>query len=424
MNGRPEWIDAIPSASAMHRLANCPASLALSKAARAAGMVPPAGPEATAGTRIHKALEAGDTKGLTDAEHGVFDACERQRNDLVCAWVGDEFEQNRSEWREQRFAMYSDGSCGMALPIPENVTNTICTGQVDYLIVIDDGRARRGFLCDYKTFYGENDDAEEHEQLRTLAAMVSGALRLDSLRVAIIQPLAGAPTVADYPADALYRAGKWVRKYAEQAINSDGSSPVAGDWCQYCPARAMCPALREAATSAPDYLDIDSLPAGKEREAMTARAIALPADELSRLLHGRRMIGYYLAAIEAAARIRLEAGESVPGWELRERLGKREIADPSKAAVAVAPLLANAEGGSAAAIMRAATLRASVLTKEVQKASGPKLKKDGTPAERGYNMTEKAAKDALAIALGENLTRKTSTVLAKVGAQLEDDGDE
>ena len=154
---------------------------------------------------------------------------------------------------------------------------------------------------------------------------------------------------------------------------------------------------------------------------MTARAIALPADELSRLLHGRRMIGYYLAAIKAAAEIRIGNGEQVPGWELRERQGKREIADPSAAAAAVAPLLANAEGGSSAAIMRAATLRASVLTKEIQRASGPKTNKDGSAAKRGYALSEPAAKQALADALGENLTRKTSTVLARVGAQLEDE---
>lgn len=417
---RPEWIDAIPSASAMHRLSRCPASLALSKAARAAGMVPPAGPEATAGTRIHKALENGefDTDALSDSEFDVAVLCDRQRIDLLDAWICGGLPQNGHTFLEKRFAMFSDGSCAL-LRSDSPAGEAICTGQADY--VYDDGVTRRGFIADYKTGPGEVEDAESNEQLRTLAAIVSGALRLDSVRVAIIQPLAGAPTVADYPADALYRAGKWVRKYSEQAIASDGSNPAAGDWCQYCPAREMCPGLREAATSAPDDLDPDSLPAGNEKAAMTARAIAMPADELSRLLHGRRMIGYYLAAIEAAARIRIENGEQVPGWELRERLGKREIADPSKAAVAVAPLLANAEGGSAAAIMRAATLRASVLTKEIQRASGPKLNKDGRAAKRGYAMSEPAAKQALSDSLGENLTRKTSTVLAKVGAQLEDD---
>lgn len=418
MNDRPEWIDAIPSASAMHRLANCPASLALSKAARAAGMVPPAGPEATAGTRIHKALEGGCTPldSLTDSEWDTVSQCERQRDDLIKAWI---FVRGH-DFCEQRFAMYSDGSCGIVNSIPDRAADIICTGQADYLL-IDDGVTRRGFLCDYKTGPGEVEDAASNKQLRALAAMVSGALRLNSVRVAIIQPLAGAPTVADYSTSELYRAGWWTDKHSKLAIASDGSNPVAGDWCQYCPARAMCPELRGAATSAPDYLDVDSLPAGKEREAMTARAIALPADELSRLLHGRRMIGYYLAAIEAAARIRLDAGESVPGWELRERLGKREISDPSAAAAAVAPLLANADGGSAAAIMRAAELRPAVLTKEIQRASGPKLKADGTPAARGYALSEPAAKQALADALGENLTRRTSTVLAKVGAQLDDD---
>lgn len=417
MSDRPEWIDAIPSASAMRRLANCPASLALSKAARAAGMVPPAGPEANAGTRIHKAIETGVYADLSDFESDIADSCRRQAGDLADAFEPDGLTAEAVHM-ECRFVMNSDGQCYLVgAPNP----NIICTGQADYVRVFVTKEKRIGLIVDYKTGPGEVEDAASNEQLRTLAAMVSGALRLDSVRVAIIQPLAGSPTVADYGPSELSAAKLWTRHIAGAAIASDGSNPVAGDHCQYCPARAMCPRLREAATSAPYYLDVDSLPAGNEKAAMTARAIALPADELSRLLHGRRMIGYYLAAIKAAAEIRIGNGEQVPGWELRERQGKREIADPSAAAAAVAPLLANAEGGSSAAIMRAATLRASVLTKEIQRASGPKTNKDGSAAKRGYALSEPAAKQALADALGENLTRKTSTVLARVGAQLEDE---
>jgi len=422
MSDRPEWIDEIPSASAMHRLANCPASLALSKAARAAGMAPPAGPEATAGTRIHKASETANLEGLSDEECSMTSMCLRQAGDLLDAWC-ERFGWKSDSLHEHRFAMKLDGECYLMANSDDIRGEVICTGQVDTLIVSIGEHGAHGVIFDYKTGPGEVDDAADNEQLRALAAMVSGALRLDSVRVAIIQPLAGAPTVADYGQKELLGAVDWAWRVAVRAIGSNGILPHAGDHCQYCPARAMCPALREAATSAPDYLDVDSLPAGNEKAAMTARAIALPADELSRLLHGRRMIGYYLAAIESAARIRLEAGEPVPGWELRERLGKREIADPSAAAAAVAPLLANAEGGSAAAIMRAATLRASVLTKEIQRASGPKINKDGTEAKRGYALSEPAAKQALADALGENLTRRASTVLAKVGAQLEDEDD-
>jgi hypothetical protein len=95
-----------------------------------------------------------------------------------------------------------------------------------------------------------------------------------------------------------------------------------------------------------------------------------------------------------------------------ETNGNREIADPDKAAVLLAPLLSGAAGGPNAALMRAASLSAPRIEEEIHKASG---KKSATR----YNMTAKQAKDALAQTLGELMTQKTKTKLVHGKADIE-----
>jgi hypothetical protein len=153
---------------------------------------------------------------------------------------------------------------------------------------------------------------------------------------------------------------------------------------------------------------------GDERDPspMIARALDLPADDLSRLLRGRRMIGWFIHAIEAAAKMHLERGEVIPGWEMRPKNGRRKIADTDKAVVALTPLLVSAEGGAQAALLRCATLRPKAVQDEIQFASGPKG--------RRYNMTQKDAKAHLANALGDLMEVPTIMELVETGAVLTD----
>ena len=288
---------------------------------------------------------------------------------------------------------------------PENThVQFIVTGMADLIIV--DCANRRGLVMDYKTGRGEVDAAADNAQLRGLAVLAAICWKLTDVRVAIIQPLAGAPTVADYDDRLLDDAGVWLEAVCESVYQPH--DPVAGDWCQYCPARAVCPALREAATDLPVEIAGGAAP----DNVMLARAIDLPGDELSRLLKGRRMIGWYLHAIEAAAKMRIERGEAIPGWEMRPKNGRRKIADTDSASVALAPLLAGAEGGSQAALLRCATLRPKALQEEIQFASGKK-------SARLYNMTQKDAKAHLASALGSLLEVPSLKELVETGAVID-----
>ncbi len=75
-----------PSASALNRLDNCPASWNLSKGIAE----PPAGPEAESGRRIHKWLETGDNEdwlAMSDEEQEIAERCDDQIKQLAGEFI-------------------------------------------------------------------------------------------------------------------------------------------------------------------------------------------------------------------------------------------------------------------------------------------------------------------------------------------------
>jgi hypothetical protein len=234
--------------------------------------------------------------------------------------------------------------------------------------------------------------------------------------VAIVAPLVGQPTVAVFSRHALKTTRDWL---VHQWINApDATQRCAGQWCQYCPARLICGTYADhnAQTLAP--LTRDGLPADKIKEALFARAYEADTATLAEMGERVKMLEWGAAAIKAAIRRRLEEMGAEAhqlreaGWELVETNGNREILDPNQAAILLAPLLAGADGGAQAALMRAAKLSAATLTEEIHKASG---KKSATR----YNITAKDAKQLLAQTLGELMTQKTKTKLVHGKADIE-----
>jgi hypothetical protein len=391
----------LPSASSLHRLVNCPGSFRAAKEAIAKGMAPPDdSDDAAIGTRIHRWLETEsdeDWQALSYTEQQTAARCQGQRN-----WLLADFAKRHGEvtWetRERRFAITAFGVTGdISGGLP-----WIGSGQADFV-------ARAGgaiLVIDYKTGRGDVTPADANDQLRGLAALFHRVA--ESVTVAIVAPLTGQPTVAEYDLQALKAAKAWLVRTWLNAPHA--TETKAGEWCQYCPARLICGtyAAHNAATLAP--LTQDGLPPEKVKEALFARAYESDTATLAEMGERVKMLEWGAAALKAAIRKRLEEGGLAAdelreaGWELVETNGNREITDPDKAAVLLAPLLAGAVGGPNAALMRAASLSAPRIEEEIHKASG---KKSATR----YNITAKQAKDALAQALGELMTQKTKTEL-------------
>ena len=83
----------------------------------------------------------------------------------------------------------------------ETTARLMITGQAD--VIARSGN--RAIVIDYKTGRGETQPADSNAQLRGLAVLValwyrSKGITLDSVRVAIVAPWQGPPTVADFDA--------------------------------------------------------------------------------------------------------------------------------------------------------------------------------------------------------------------------------
>jgi hypothetical protein len=392
----------LPSASGLHRLVNCPGSFRAAKEAIAAGMAPPDDSEdAASGTRIHRWLETEtdeDWAALSYDEQRTATLCQSQASRIIA-----DFSKRRGwadrDIRERRYAITAFGVTGdISGPLP-----WIGSGQADRIVKSGDHM----LILDYKTGRGDVTPADANDQLRGLAPLVSH-FRPESVEVAIIAPLSGQPTTAVFSAESLKVAKAWL---VHQWLNApEATETAAGAWCQYCPARLICRtyAAHNAQTLAP--LTQDGLPPDKIKEALFARAYETDTATLAEMGERVRMLEWGAAAIKAAIRRRLEDGGLAAdelreaGWDLVETPGKREITDPDKAAVLLAPLLAGAEGGANAALMRAASLSAPRIEEEIHKASGKKNAQQ-------YNITAKQAKETLAQTLGELMTQKTKTKL-------------
>lgn len=401
----------LPSASGLYRLRNCPGSYRMERDAIARGMAPPDDSDAAAsGTRIHRWLETEseeDWQALSYAEQDTAARCHAQATHILADFTR---RHGNTDWemREVRQAVNAFGVVFHA----SKPKDRIGSGQADLI-------ARAGnhlLVIDYKTGRADVTPAESNDQLRGLAPLFADT-NPESVTVAIVAPMVGQPTVAVFDRDALKAAKAWLVQTWLDAPHA--TETAAGPWCQYCPGRLICRAYADhnAQTLAP--LTQDGLPADKAKEALFARAYESDAATLAEMGERVKMLEWGAAAIKSAIRKRLEEGGQdadelkAAGWSLKEEGGAREITDPDKAAQLLAPLLAGAEGGATAALMRAAKLSAATLTEELHKASG---KKSATR----YNITGKEAKELLAQTLGDLITQKPRTKLVHGKTETEE----
>lgn len=318
----------VPSASAMERLVNCPPSHKLAQ------LLPPereeeVGKDAQRGTRIHLAL-SGDLPEaeLNAADAETFDMCQRQAKALAVEWgLPEDF----VAVRERRLGLTLLGRVIEAHR--KNRTATfVFTGQADLILI----EGQRALVIDYKTGRGDYAEAVDNAQLASLAALVSLWQPVQAVRVAIVQPWVGPPTVADYDADALRKSWDWLHASLHEADMATPAERKAGPWCKHCRLgkAGLCEVANGAALEVVEVIEPESLatlPDDKQREAMFARAIEMPAEKLASAMNGLPMVERFVAAIKGAARQRAREDEQFQRfWTLREKKGRRSITDVRK----------------------------------------------------------------------------------------------
>lgn len=351
----------VPSCSALERLEACPASWAMSQ-----GLPETQSDDANKGTKIHKALELGFTDGLEGDEVETFERCADQADSLIAEWMSPESSVDLVHLRELRLGLTTIG--GVVEVTDKMRFPVVVTGQADVVVI----EGKRGLIIDYKTGRGDYTHAAGNAQLRGLAALVSLKFKLESVRVAIVQPWRGKPTVADYDAQALSMARAWLYHVLAKVRDATPEDAVAGDHCHYCKAgmAGVCPVFRGEAIQPVERMTVNLNATDKERTkaALFARAMDLPAAELVELYEGLKLVGWYQAAIEGAMRKRVEDG-AIPGYGMKPGVVRETVT-----AVGAVWERCSSLGVSAGEFTAACTITKSNLEQLVRGATGKKGK--------------------------------------------------
>ena len=180
---------------------------------------------------------------------------------------------------------------------------------MDELIVID-AKFGRGVAV----------DAEENPQLMmyAAAAYVEHELAYDfrRVRMMIVQPRLNASPEWTIPVTELNEFMEEVQFSAELTRQPDAPLVPSAKGCQWCRAKATCPAITKTVMD-----DFDTV-------------VPETADErdLARIMANADMIEKWVKAVRAEVERRLLAGEPVPGYKLVQgKKGNRQWADPDAA---------------------------------------------------------------------------------------------
>lgn len=314
-------------------------------------------PEMLAGTATHAAIEA----TLTGAELPELEADAAAYYATWAAWHAEGMPGLEhtlgGEWRaEQAFAydpLTDTGRVlgavrGRAYPAPESPTEIV--GTVDALIV--DERASAALVVDWKTGDDRSRmtaDAGANLQLRGYALMVSRALGVDSVDVAVVRIGSQGVTVTRHAYDA-FDLGPAAEELRQLLASVPTAQPVPGLHCRRCRAVAECPATVNAAdTIAPR--SPDPVP------------LEVTADNAGALLVRLRAVQAACDQVEAALKLFADANGGVDlGDGRRWRRVTTERAsirlDGPEAAVALQAL--DAAGVSSAVEHKTTTSRAAI----------------------------------------------------------------
>lgn len=177
-------------------------------------------------------------------------------------------------------------------------------------------------VCDLKYGKGVKVDAVGNPQLRLYglgAAELFGDLYdFDTVRVTIIQPrLDHVSTEEISLAELRDWAEKWVAPAAKLAM-SNTDEVHCGDWCQFCPAKAIC---RERAEANLELARHDF-----------KKPALLTDEEIGEILRQAEELQKWVADVSAYALEQALAGKQYEGWKLVEGRSIRKYADEIKVA--------------------------------------------------------------------------------------------
>lgn len=180
-------------------------------------------------------------------------------------------------------------------------------------------------VIDLKYGKGVKVEAKGNPQLRLYglgAAMLFGDIYdLNTVRMTIIQPRLDHISTEELPLRDLFKWAETVVKPAAKEAAGKKGHTESGDWCRWCPAKAVCRtrAKKQLELAAYEFEEPDLLSPGEIGDILTR------ADELQK----------WAADVQAYALQEALAGEHYDGWKLVEGRSVRKYADDLKVAEAL-----------------------------------------------------------------------------------------
>ena len=195
--------------------------------------------------------------------------------------------------------------------------------------IVLDIDARHLHVNDFKYGRGVVVDVEENPQLGLYGAGAARRYHNRNVRfisLYVIQPRAPGPPIKRHTydfIDLLDREAGWAyaAKYTE-----DPDAPLnPGEWCRFCPALSICPAVHQAsAIIAIGEFTEDDKTKPKEIETMAP-------EEMADVLRQAEMIGNWVKAVQAHAHAMATEGNTLPGFKLVDKRANRKWVDEAKA---------------------------------------------------------------------------------------------
>lgn len=216
----------------------------------------------------------------------------------------------------------------------------------------------RLYVVDYKHGRGKVVEVEDNPQLMYYAL---GALREfcwdkeagdwnpdlmpRDIILTVVQPRAKHTLgpVREWPVDPTYITEDFFAELKDGADRTQAPNAELrpGDWCTFCDAKAICPALQakvqedmEGIFDDMEFEDDEFLSAEDAKKAAKRKVMDFseePNERLSQILQAAPLVEEFFAAVASLAQSRLEAGEQIEGYKLVRRKSQRRYKDAKKA---------------------------------------------------------------------------------------------
>jgi hypothetical protein len=319
-----------PSASGMSRLSDCAGSWNLEKT------LPEQEPNQymQLGTDVHAVLAG--TKEFDELTENGQEIATRCLSDFSTLIAQLDLGERTAEVLEQRF-WYNDAY----------------SGAIDRIDFFSDEVA---VVTDYKTGRTAQGRASENQQLKAYAVLVKHHYpQLKTIYVAIIQPLAGGTTIAEYNEQELESATTEILSILSASLNPNAPRTPSPDACKWCRAKSICPEVQAT---------------HKELEVISGAVVnRLTNDELVAFDNKAEVVEAFIDEIRKEIKLRLMSGQQITGRKLGKGRTTRSVSSDQAAVVsALSSILSPAD------VMACAKISLTGLEKAVAKAKGIKSK--------------------------------------------------